>query len=413
MAEIQFPKFRWLVLVMLFVATLTQGAMLISFAPLVGDISKQLGMSLGQVTGVLMGAFTLFVGIFAIVGGALIDRVGIAKTFVGATTLLTLSGALIPFVGPNFGALALLRVLQGIACGPIIGSAAAVAVQWFPVSQRSLVTALQGAALTLGIAVGLMVVPAITVANNGNWGVGVGSLAGFAVVALILSVVVLFGPKPPVKVDAAGANKDEFSRALRSPTTYVGILSIFMLSWVMQAFNDLTPGYVAIAAPVGLGLGPVVAGQYMTLVQIGFLLGSALSGLVFERIFRRQAKPLIMTAFFLVAIFAFSVKLPFVTATTAILLPCFFLAGFFQGYVNPTCLAFVANNYPPEIAGKLGGMWMGLGIFGGTVGVGVGATFLHVTQAYNASLIVVVVVALVGMAIAAFLTPPKGLSAAK
>lgn len=410
MAEIQYPRFRWLVLVMLVVATLAQGAMLISFAPLVGEIAKQLNMSLGQVTGVMMGAFTLFVGIFAIIGGAIIDKIGIAKTFVGTTLLLGISSVLVPVVGANFGGLALLRVIQGIACGPIIGSAAAVAVGWFPMKERSIVTGIQGAALTLGTAVGLIMVPAITQASGGNWPMAIGWLSLFSAVAFVLAIVVLLGPKPPVAVHAENVNQHDFAKALKTPTTYIGILCIFMLSWVMQAFNDLTPGYVAIAAPVGLGLGPVVAGQYMTIVQVGFLLGSALSGFVFERIFRRQSKPLIMLAFFLVAIFAFSVKLPFVTATTAILLPCFFLAGFFQGYVIPTCQAFVANNYPPEIAGKLGGMWMGIGIFGGTVGVGVGSSFLHFTKAYNASLIVVVIVALVGCAVAFLLNPPKGIA---
>ncbi len=415
MAEIQYPRFRWLVLIMLVVATIAQGSMLISFAPLVGDIAKQLNLSLGQVTGVMMGAFTLFVGIFAIVGGALIDKIGIAKTFVGASLLLGASSALIPVVGPNFGALALLRVIQGIACGPIIGSAAAVAVAWFPAKERGLVTGLQGAALTLGTAVGLIMVPSITQATGGDWPRAIGTLTVFSAAAFILAIVVLLGPKPPVTVNAlsATANQHDFAKALRSPTTYVGILCIFMLSWVMQAFNDLTPGYVAISAPVGLGKGPVVAGQYMTLVQVGFLLGSALSGFAFERIFRRKAKPLIMIAFALVAVFALSVRLPFVASVTAILLPCFFLAGFFQGYVIPTCQAFVATNYPPDIAGKLGGMWMGIGIFGGTVGVGVGSTLLHFTKAYNASLIVVVIVALVGCAIGAFVNPPKGLVAEK
>jgi MFS family permease len=407
MAETQYPAYRWLVLLTLVFATLAQGSMLISFAPLVGDISRQLNLSLGQVTGALMGAFTLFVAVFAIVGGALIDRIGIAKVYVGATLLLVVSNTLILAVGPNFGGLAILRVLEGIACGPIIGSGAAVAVAWFPAKERSLVTGAQGASLTLGTAIGLIMVPAITQSSGGNWPMAVSSLSIFAAIALVLSIVIALGPRPPAGLHEEKANDHEFATALKSPTTYVGILCIFMLSWVMQAFNDLTPGYVAIDPPVGLGHGPVAAGQYMTLVQVGFLLGSALSGLVFERLFKRRAKPIIVIAFGLVALFCLSVKLPFVTGALGLLMVCFFLAGFFQGYVNPTCLAFVATNYPPQIAGKLGGLWMGIGIFGGTVGVLVGSTFLHFTKAYNASLIVVVVVALAGCLVGAFLNPPK------
>lgn len=402
--ETQYPKYRWFVLATMIVATLAQGSLLISFAPLIPTVSEQMGLSLGETTGALMGAFTLFVSIFAMVGGAIIDRIGLAKTYIGACALMIVGNLLVPVVGDNFGALVVLRLIQGIGCGPVIGSVAAVAVTWFPIKERSIVAGAQGAALTLGTALGLVIVPAIF-ASTGDWRVAVAWLTVLAVVALVLAIVFAFGPKAPA-LSAEAPASGEFALALKQPVTYIGIACTFMLSWVMQAFNDLTPGYFSVAPPIGAGYGPVVAGQYMTLVQVGFMLGGIASGFVLERVFGRRVKPLVMVAFTLTAVFCFSVAFPFVYGTPAVTMPALFLAGFFMSYVMPACQAFVAMHYPIHIAGKIGGMWMGLGVFGGTVGVLVGSTLLHFTGAYMFSIYVVAVVALVGLGVAWFLNPP-------
>lgn len=399
-----YPKYRWFVLATMIVATLAQGSLLISFSTLIPTISEQMGLSLGETTGALMGAFTLFVSIFAMVGGAIIDRIGLAKTYIAACVLMIVGNILVPFVGDNFGALVVLRLIQGIGCGPVIGSVAAVAVTWFPIKERSIIAGAQGAALTLGTALGLVIVPAIF-ASTGDWHAAVAWLTVLAVVALVLAIVFMFGPKAPTLAAEAPAT-GEFALALKQPVTYIGIACTFMLSWVMQAFNDLTPGYFSVEPPVGAGFGPVVAGQYMTLVQIGFMLGGIASGFVLERVFGRKVKPLVMIAFTLTAVFCFSVAFPFVYGTPAVTMPALFLAGFFMSYVMPACQSFVAMHYPIHIAGKIGGMWMGLGVFGGTVGVLVGSTLLHFSGAYQYSIDVVAVVALVGLAVAWFLNPP-------
>jgi MFS family permease len=400
----EYPKYRWFVLLTMVIATLAQGSLLISFAPLIPTVSEQMGLSLGQTTGALMGAFTLFVSIFAIVGGAIIDKIGLAKTYIGACLLMILGNTLVPLLGDNFGALVALRLIQGVGCGPVIGSVAAVAVTWFPVKERSIIAGAQGAALTLGTALGLIIVPAIY-QSTGDWKVAVAWLSVLSVLALVLAITMNFGPKTP-EVASEEQSGNEFALALKQPVTYIGIGCTFLLSWVMQAFNDLTPGYFAVKPPVGVGYGPVIAGQYMTLVQIGFMLGGIASGFVLEKLFARKVKPLVMLAFVLTAIFCFSVKFPFVFGTPSVTMPALFLAGFFMSYVMPACQAFVAMHYPFHIAGKVGGMWMGLGVFGGTVGVLVGSTLLHFTGAYQMSINVVAIVALVGLVVAWFLNPP-------
>jgi MFS family permease len=175
----------------------------------------------------------------------------------------------------------------------------------------------------------------------------------------------------------------------------------------LSAFNDLTPAYFAIEPPVGIGYGAMTAGKLMMAVQIAFMVGSAAVGVVFEKIFREKAPPVIMIGLFIFALFAVSIMLPAVWGNMPVLVACLVIAGFFESWVVPTVFAFIALSYPAHIVGKLTGMWFGIGLFGGTIGVIVGATALHHTGNYHTSIIIVGVVALIGVVLGIFLKPPK------
>ena len=75
--------------------------------------------------------------------------------------------------------------------------------------------------------------------------------------------------------------------------------------------------------------------------------------------------------------------------------------GIFMGMPMANSMSFIANTYPEHITGSVGGFTMGLGIFGGAIGVAAGSTALHITGMYNISIIIVAVVAVIG-AIAGF-----------
>jgi MFS family permease len=244
-------------------------------------------------------------------------------------------------------------------------------------------------------------------------------MAGMSVVSivgLILSLFVVFGPKAPVAnsleiCDASSGNASEFKLALGQIATWSGILCIFLFSWLNQAFNDITPGYLAIESPVGLGLGPMEAGKIMMIFQIAFMVGAVVSGIVTEKLFGGRAKPVVLISFLVTAVFTFSVKLPAVYSNQSTLLTCLIIAGFFMAWVNPQVMAFVAKNYPEQITGKVGGLIMGIGIFGGTAGVAAGSTALHTTGLYLVSITIVSVVAIVGGIVTLGLNPPKAFCA--
>ena len=75
--------------------------------------------------------------------------------------------------------------------------------------------------------------------------------------------------------------------------------------------------------------------------------------------------------------------------------------------VGANVIAFASKHYPAHIAGKLVGMWMGIGLFGGLAGILAGATALHNTGNYHVSIIIVCIIAIIGLIFAQFLKPPR------
>lgn len=393
-----YPNYRWYALVTLIAATLAQGMSLIAPTPLVGEISKTLQVELGAATAAAMLPFTLMTAIGGIISGMVIDRWGIAKTYVAFCLLETVASVLMLQLGHTVAGLTVLRALQGLGCGPIIASGPRLAAEWFPPRQRSMVQGVMGAALSLGIAFGLNIGPAVA-AGGGGWITALAVLGGVMAVAVIMSIVFCFAPQSPGDLAAEAAGPEaaaEFKQVFRLPAFWLTVVSTFALSWVMQGYNDLTPGHIAVPPPAGLGLGPAAAGQLMGLLVIAFVMGSLASPVVAEKIFKGNYGRAVTVTFVLTAIFCTSVMLSGVSSQRTSLGICLFLAGFFMGMPIPLNMTFIANSYPENITGSVGGFTMGVGIFGGTAGVAVGSAALHVTGLYDASIVIVAVVALIG-----------------
>lgn len=406
-------KFRWYVLLTMLVATVAQGMALISPAPLVGEIAGSMGKSLGEVTGAMMGVFILFVALSAVVGGILIDKIGIAKTYFYSLALLLLGSILIPFWGDSFELLLIARAIQGMGSGPIMASVSKVAAEWFPPKERAFVAGLQGAGVSLGIAIGFGLTPAIF-AKFADWRIAMAWMAVGSLIALLLNVGYTLGPKSPLAIsgelseDNAEDHSHEFKQFLREPVFWIGVISVFCASWAMQGYNDITPGHLAVDSPVGLGLGPAMAGKYMGILQLSFMIGSLTSGIFITKIFKGVHRYFLSIAFILTGIFCVSVLLPVVYGNNQLLLICLTLSGFFMGMLNPAVIAFISCFYPEHITGRIGGITMGLSIFGGMAGVAIGSFVLHITDMYTIPILIVGLVCIVGT-INAFGLNPKNL----
>jgi MFS family permease len=409
MKEESYPGYRWFVIVAMGIIVVAQGIVLIAPAPLVGVIAKKLGMTIGETTGGTMGLFTIIVAVVSIVGGPLMDKLGSAWSRIISVALMLLGTLLTPVIGTSFGGLLACRAIQAVGAAFTMGSLARIASDWFPPNQRSLAVGLQGTGQAIGIALGFALIPtAFAVSGNLEWSLTTSTTIAL-VVAAVLGLIILFGPKPPIHAPVSGSSAPTglLRLALATPATWIAIIGGAVMTWVYMAFNDLTPGYLAIDKPVGLGLGPVHAGQIMIGAQISFMLGCIFTGIIIEKLFSGNTRPLLIISTIGSAVCVYAVKSQAVFSSQPLLLAAIVLAGFFLGIPLAAALGFLAKYYPNQISGTLGGLGMGISILLGASGLNVNAYLLHTTGFYFSSITLITVLSIVSLAICLFLAPPK------
>ncbi len=399
----QYSKFRWVVLVTLFVVTGTTALALISPAPLIGAISHSPGqtLSVGQITWMTMGWFNLATACAALVGGYFVDRLGFLAIFFAGMVLILVGWLLVPVIGDSYFGMMVIRLFQGIGTGPVMASSAAVAATRFPMKERSIVTGAQGAAMSAGLGLGQIFMPKILDGHGGDWAGALRSLWPVALVGLALTAIVAFGPKQPAAAQPAlsaeeqAETKHALRHALAQPVTWAVIACVALMSWVFQAFNSLSPTYLSADAPLGIGLqnGSALLGY----AQIANFLGAFAAGLVTERFLRGRVRPGLVISFALGAVFSVGMLLPAVTRSSGLMLVVLCVAAFLFAWVNPNALGYIAKNYPENVTGKLGGYAMGIGIFGGTAGVAAGSAALNATDHYTLSIVIMAAVCALGI----------------
>ncbi|MEA4944011.1 MAG: MFS transporter [Propionicimonas sp.] len=409
-----YKPFRWFILATLVVVVAVQAIALITPAPLIGEIIKTTSLSPGEVTWMTMGTWNLFVAIAAILGGPLIDKFGFKWMYIFGMVMIGIGWLLMPAIGDNFMGMTVARAVQAIGGGPIMAAGVYVSATCFPKKERAMVNGFLGAAMGLGIMAGLNLGPA-SMAAVGDWAVGLRNLWPLAVVGILMTVIVMVGPKVApegagmehLDEAAAASNLALYKKAILMPLTWIATACVVIASWFNQAYNDMTPGYLALDPPVGLGLGAAGAGSIASLAQIGNIVGCLVVGIIVERLFHGKARPALMVAFAGMAVGAGLLLVPGINTNQVMLTTVMLITVFFLGWINASALGWIAKNYPAEITGKLGGMAQGIGIFGGLAGVAAGSAALHATDHYVVSTFIMVGVAIVGVIVSFFMQTHK------
>jgi len=405
-----YPKYRWFVLLSMIIITATGCMTMIAPAPFVGEIAKSLGTTLGETTAMTMMVVMGSTCIFAILTGFVVDRIGIALTWIIGLVIQMIASILIYHLSNSIGGLILGRALQGMGMGPINAVIAAVCAQWFKYNERTYVASAQGISVWLGISFGLVYTPAMAT-HFGDWHMGLAMSAVPPAVSLIFALILYFGPKPPVQTAALSTeekeiSKKEFKLSLGTSAIYVLFIMAFFEAWYQQAYNDMAPGFYAVAVPVGLGLGPVVAGLKLTWAGYASILGTMAAPVVVDNIFK--GKPRVPLAFACIIGAVLVLGMLVITPNSGIfliLLPCGML--FFTSMVNPTIYGYIAKHYPNSSVGRLGGTATGLAAGGSVIGLAAGSTALHLTGFYTVSNIILAIVILIAGLAAGFLKEPK------
>jgi MFS family permease len=405
--EIKYSSFRWFILVTMVLSVATSSLSLISPAPLVGEMLKANsfpGMNAGGILLLTMSSFNLFVAIGCIGGGFLLDKFGFYKVYIVGIVLICAGELLVPVIGQTVWGMLFVRMLEGFGTGPCMSAGASIAATYFPYKERPMVNGFTGFAVMTGISVGLNLVPHIA-ATTGSWVSAMSNIWMIGLVAIIMNIIVAFGPKPPTveETKLPVASKSDLSAAFKMPVTYFLIGFIFLMSWIFQAYNDITPSYIKLAPPLGLGK----SAGLMTLSTYAFMLAAVITGWVNMKLFKGNIKPHLIITFLLGGLMSMTMLLPGVYGNDAMLIGCLAMTTFFYGFVNPLSLGYVSQKYPQHVTGRLGGIAQGVGIAGGFIGPTVGASVLAVTNSYTIPIIILGSTNILGFILALF-APIKG-----
>ena len=411
MNDVAYTKYRWFILISLCVVQATAVMALVSPATIIGEISGTIGIDMGMTTQITMVAVQAIIGISAFFGGGAVDHFGPYRVWTGCSFIFIIASFLVPVLGDTLWGMLLIRSMQGIAAGPVMSTIPLVAAQWFPPQERGIVIGFQGATVPLGAIISLNFVPFVF-RKTGSWQAALAWMSVFFILSLIFSLIVSLGPKPPEKdvtlhPDSSGVNEGDIIKAFRLPATWAALLCGLWFSWDVRIFNDVITNYLAVAPPVGAGLGPAGAGGVMSGVNAVFIFTAMVSGFMLEKVFRGRLRALVLLGFLLPSILWFSIKFPAIHSNLLVLSACMWIGAFGIALVSPLITTFFAKNYPEGIMGKLGGLMIVFNQIGIFIGMAVGSLSLTITGRYDIAIYLVGAGAFMGFLSAFLLKEPK------
>jgi MFS family permease len=387
---------------------------MISFAPLIGDIAKSQGITPGKASFGFMALHSLMTAVGCAISGRLIDRFGTFMALNAAMVILIVSNTSLIWFGHGYWFLVVIRAIEAMGCAVPVVAIGPVVAHWFPRSEVGVANGAQSVAVSSGMIVGLNLAPALA-KNSSTWQAGLASLSLGNCVALVFLVIVgimakKYMPIVPVRASERAVVENKPKATTRGDKKYlisrpfiIGAICMAGGLWTQGAFNDLTPGYLAIAQPVGVGFGAIVAGSLFSTVLFAGIAGSILGGVLMDKVFGGKAKPVVLLGFAMIAVCMILLMMPQVYNQRPLLLICLALAGMGTPFINPIILGLGAETFPAKIVGEVIGIWMSVALFSQATGVMVGSIALNATGNYHLSLKIISAIALIGFFVAFFI----------
>jgi MFS family permease len=325
--------------------------------------------------------------------------------------IASVPAAMMPWIGTSYAFVFWARIFQGISMGFIMCSMALTAATWFTVRERGLASGIMGSCYGLGSAIGVGTTPALFMVLK-SWQQTVAWLSIVGWAGLALALMVILNPKShqPCRPKMNGesvVDRGVLKQALSSPITWVILVGTFFMTWCLATFYNLTPTYLAADKPVGIGFGPMMSGKLMLVVMISGIIGPIVGGLLQDKVFRGNSKPVILLGFAIFGVFVCSIQFYAVYSSLWILTTCLMLAGLSVQFLAPSFVVLISRSFPITIVGKMTGLCSGLGSFGAPIGVFIAGLSVAKYGNYNGVMTLISLGGLAGFVVALFIKRPK------
>lgn len=397
------PNYRWVVLIINFIACAMAYAGLTMWSMASEDLAKTFSISSVQAS---LGAAMLMAGyaVGSYVEAQLTPKIGYRGAGLLGLVLMAIGTIGIPMAG-SYNLILLFRFLQGWGILWLVGVNSSVA--WFPAEQRGLASGVIGGGLTLGIGVGGWVANAL-IGAAGTWQ-GAFRTWGIIIAVLTIAYGVLMKEPPKGLYPEAEIEKSEGSTEKINPfktaACWLCIFILFFNCWQLIGFNSVAANYLK---DVGFS-----ASQAATAVLLAGLTGVAstpIGGAISDNLVKKGRDPLKARAFttaipgFMIAavstlIFPFLAKGSFAIACIMAI-----LCGWGVPVTNATSGALPMDLLQnEEAAGKMFGANILVGIGGGGILAPIIAAALADSLGWTACFIFLALGAAAGMVISLIL----------
>lgn len=381
----------------------------IAYSTIIGEIAATYGVSLGVASFALLGMMIFVMAIGVPIAGVLADRFGVFRVLIGSQMLFVASFLALPLLAHSFPLLVGSRAIQGLCAAGVAGALTPAMSRYFPPEQIGRAMGIQTMGLPLGMLAGLLLVPRLTQAA-GDWRFGLAYLGVFGGMALL---PIVWGarwlPREPGSAAAAAKIPGFLKEALELPLFRHGVVISILLYATGFTLTDLAPGFLAVAPPVGVGLGPQRAGDLVSLLMLSGLGAPLLAGFLVDRVFDGRVKA-VMAIGWAVALLPPLLVLPAIHQSPKLLSVFLLLGGFAQPFVSITLMTSAARVFPKDVVGSIAGLWLCVSFLSAALGTLLGSLGLHLTGRYILPLAVVWIGNLIGLTCALLAKDPVSMS---
>ncbi len=217
----------FIVVFSLWLLVFSSSSQIMIIAPILPRIGDELGIS-DSILGTLVSAYSLMVGVFAIISGPISDRIGRRRILMLGAAVMTVALLLHGLVIGYLSFLAV-RVFAGVAGGVLSGAAVSYIGDYFPYSRRGWATGwvMSGAAFgqIIGIPLGILIA--------GRWGIRMPFYLFAATMAVTVTLMFFRLPQPDVerardRLSVAGAVRDYWDLLRRREIAFASLAFFLM-----------------------------------------------------------------------------------------------------------------------------------------------------------------------------------------